>query len=138
MATLGKQSLEILATAHPDLQKVVKEAIKHYDFKVLYGTRSIEEQFSLYKQGRKLEGGIWKKVGATVTNIDGIKVLSKHNHSPSLAVDLAPYPIDWNDLDRFKELGKVMKQAAIKCGVKNMTWGGDWTRFVDLPHFELK
>ncbi len=137
MATLGQKSLDKLATAHPNLQKVVKEAIKHYDFTVLYGNRSVEEQQELFKKGRKIINGVWQKVGATITNCDGVKIKSKHNYSPSLAVDLAPYPIDWNDLKKFKELGKVMKQAAKTVGVE-ISWGGDWKSFTDLPHYELK
>lgn len=37
MLKFGKQSLDRLATCHTDLQKVMNEAIKHYDFTILYG-----------------------------------------------------------------------------------------------------
>jgi len=137
MATLGTKSKEKLASVHPDLKRVCEEAIKHYDFTVIYGHRTTEEQFELFKKGRVLQGGIWTKIGSTVTNLDGYKKKSNHNHYPSLAVDLAPYPIDWNDLKRFKELATVMKKAATKLGIK-ITCGGDWKSFKDYPHFELK
>ena len=52
MTTLGKRSLEKLSTAHPKLQLVLKEAIKSYDCMGLYGTRTVEEQFELYKKCR--------------------------------------------------------------------------------------
>ena len=138
MATFGKSSKDKLATAHPDLQKVMNEAIKHFDFQVLYGTRTVEEQFELYKQGRTLKGGVWVKTGATVTNLDGKIKKSNHNYSPSRAVDIVPFPIDWNDLKRFKEMADVVKKAAITVGVKNLVYGGDWKTFKDWPHFELK
>lgn len=63
---------------------------------------------------------------------------------PSNAVDIAPYPIDWNDRERFTYLAGHVKMAAHMLGIK-VTWGGDWNNnnevkdnnFDDLPHFEL-
>ena len=145
MATLGKQSLEKLSTAHPKLQLVLKEAIKSYDFMVLYGTRTVDEQFELYKKGRQQQtDGSWKKVGSTVTELDGKIKKSKHNYSPSLAIDIAPYPIDWNNIQRFKDMAKVVLQCAKNLNIK-ITWGADWDmdgnieehKFKDFPHFEL-
>lgn len=136
MATFGKQSLEKLATCHPDIQKVMHEAIKYTDFSVLYGTRSVAEQFELFKKGRKLVNGKWVKVGATVTNLDGVNKKSNHNHSPSLAIDIAPYPISWSDIAGFKNLSKIVKKAAITVGV-DLQWGGDW-KMRDYPHYEVK
>ena len=136
MPKFGKRSLERLKTCHPNIIKVMEEAIKHYDFTVLYGTRTKEEQFELYKQGRTLKDGKWITTGKTVTNLDGTIKVSKHNHSPSLAIDIAPYPIDWSNLDRFKELALVVKDAAATVGV-SITWGGDWKSFKDYPHYEI-
>ena len=130
MASFGEKSLEKLKTCHPDIQKVMHEAIKHYDFIVLYGHRTVAEQQALYAQGRT-------KPGQVVTKLDGVKKKSKHNHMPSLAVDIAPYPIDWNDLGRFKALADVVKKAAKTVGV-DIVWGGDWTSFKDYPHYEIK
>lgn len=137
MAKFGPTSVKKLKTCHPDIQKVLNEAIKHYDFTVLFGYRTPEEQFELFKQGRKFNGSAWVKVGPTVTNLDGKTKLSEHNHSPSLAVDIAPFPIIWNDISRFKELSKVIKEAATKVGV-DIEWGGDWKTFVDYPHYQIK
>ena len=137
MPKFGKQSLDRLSTCHPDIQKVMNEAIKHYDFTILFGYRSPQEQFELYKQGRKLVNNKWEKVGATVTNLDGITKVSEHNYKPSKAIDIAPYPIDWNDTNRFKDLAKVVKDAAKTVGV-TIEWGGDWKSFVDLPHYQIK
>lgn len=130
MPRFGDKSLEKLNTCHPDIIKVMNEAIKHYDFTVLYGTRTVAEQQALYAQGRT-------KPGAIVTNIDGVNKKSKHNYLPSLAVDIAPWPIDWNDIGRFKELAEVVKKAADTVGVA-IQWGGDWKTFKDWPHWEIK
>lgn len=136
MATFGAKSLEKLKTCHPDIQRVMLKAIQEYDFTVLCGTRTPEEQFELFKQGRELKDGKWIKVGSTVTNIDGKTVKSEHNYTPSRAIDIAPYPIDWNNLQRFKDLSKVVLKCADELGV-SLEWGGNWASFKDLPHYQL-
>ncbi len=134
MPTLGQKSKEKLATVDPRLRAIVEEAIKVYDFTVLCGVRTKEEQ-----QAAK-DGGFSKVVWPE----------SKHNLKPgrndkfSLAVDLAPYPIDWNDLKRFYFLAGIVMAIAAQKGVK-LRWGGDFNRdynfsndkFVDVPHFEI-
>lgn len=137
MASFGEKSAKILSTCHSDIQKVMNEAIKHYDFQVLYGTRTEEEQFELFKKGRTLKAGKWVKTGSTVTNLDGKIKKSNHNYTPSRAIDIAPYPIDWNDISRFKDLSIVVKEAMITVGVPLISWGGDWKKFIDYPHYEI-
>jgi len=58
---------------------------------------------------------------------------SKHNKYPSLAVDLAPYPINWNNKAQFIYFaGYVMRTAEIlklQGKIKHsLLWGGDWNR----------
>jgi len=137
MPSFSAKSKAILATCHPDIQAVMNLAITRADFTVLYGERSEEEQLKLYKIGRKLVKGVWTIIGKVVTNLDGKIKKSKHNHSPSLAVDIAPYPIDWNDIPRFKKLAVIVKQCADELGIA-ITWGGDWKKFIDYPHYEIK
>jgi peptidoglycan L-alanyl-D-glutamate endopeptidase CwlK len=129
MPRFSYKSKQNLATCHPDIQRVLNEAIKEVDFMVLCGHRTVAEQQRLYAQGRTAPG---KKV----TNIDGVRVKGRHNYRPALAADLAPYPLDWNDIERFKALAKVVLACAKRLGVP-LTWGGDWKRFKDFPHFEL-
>ena len=136
MAKFGKQSLDRLATCDERIQKVMNEAIKHYDFTVLYGYRTPAEQFELFKQGRTLVGKEWKVTGKTVTQLDGKTKMSNHNSNPSKAIDIAPYPIDWNNINRFLDMAKVVKEAAKTVGVE-ITYGGDW-KMKDYPHFEVK
>ena len=76
---------------------------------------------------------------------------SKHNLTPSLAIDATPYPIPknwgedhWKDKARFYEFAAVIRYEAKRLGVK-IRWGGDWDGdydyrdqvFDDLVHFEL-
>jgi hypothetical protein len=105
---------------------------------VLCGSRSPQEQFDLYRQGRIWRDGAWriadkKKI---VTYRNGIIKKSKHNKIPSEAVDVAPYPIDWQDIGRFKELSSVIMEAAVELGIR-LTWGGNFKTFKDYPHFEI-
>ncbi len=130
MYKFSKRSKDNLDTAHEDLQLIFNEVIKHIDCTVISGYRSPEEQNKLYQQGRTEPGNI-------VTNIDGYTKKSKHNYSPSLAVDVVPYPIDWNDIDKFKTLAISVKTIADQLNI-GLTWGGDWSRFRDYPHYQLK
>lgn len=128
MPKFSKTSLQRLETCHPDLQKICNEAIKHYDFSVICGHRSKKEQDIALKNG--------------ATKLQYPK--SKHNSNPSLAVDLAPYPIDWHKYERFYYLAGLIQATAKGMNIK-IRWGGDWSmngnfeenKFNDLPHFEL-
>lgn len=137
MPEFGKKSLKLLADVEPDLVRVLSEAIKYMDFTVTCGHRTLDEQQALYAQGRT-------RAGPIVTKCDGIDKKSMHQGMPSRAVDIAPWPIDWNDTQRFIYLaGHVMGIAGmmdipLRCGVdfnKNYNLNDD--RFDDLPHFEL-
>ncbi len=145
MPKFSKTSLKKLETCHPDIQKVMHEAIKHYDFTVGFGHRTPEEQLALFKKGRAYSDGKWIKVGRIVTNLDGTYKKSKHNYNPSLAIDIMPYPVDWKNIDRFIELKDVVFKAAETVGVE-LVWGADWDgdgdiaehSLQDYPHYELK
>lgn len=39
-------------------------------------------------------------------------------HVTGKAVDLVPYPLDWNDLTKFKKIADAMKQAAIELNIR--------------------
>ena len=108
-----------LLTCHKDLQDICNEAIKIYDFAVICGHRTKEEQQKAFDAG-------FSKVRWPD---------SKHNKTPSLAVDLVPYPIDWNDRERFQQLAGIIKGIAHSKLIK-IEWGGDW-KMQDLPHFQL-
>jgi peptidoglycan L-alanyl-D-glutamate endopeptidase CwlK len=72
---------------------------------------------------------------------------SRHNASPSLAVDVIPYPFkpeDWENRELFAHFAGVVRGIAYTMEIP-IRWGGDWdldfrikeTRFFDGPHFEL-
>lgn len=143
MAKFGKVSQSRLDTCHPDLQKILNLVINYYDFSVLEGARTTEKQMEYFAAGK--------------SKLDGITKKSKHQVEDgglSMAVDIAPYPIDFGDglksRARFYELAGYMNMASqmlIASGqiTHDLRWGGDWDRdkdfsdqsFDDLPHFEL-
>lgn len=117
-----------LDTCDPRLIKICEAAIQRMNFSVICGHRGQKEQDEAFRMGHsKLK---WPA--------------SKHNKMPSLAVDLAPFPIDWNDIGRFIHLSEIILDEAKKAGVK-VRWGADWNRngkwqdekFRDWPHFEI-
>lgn len=128
MPKLSIASSQKLRECHPDLQRLIDEAAKSFDFTVICGHRGKAEQDKAFNEGRS-------KV--QFPN-------SKHNALPSLAVDIVPYPIDWNDVRRFYYMGGYVLGVAERLGIK-VRWGGDWNgnfeikdqNFHDLPHFEL-
>ncbi len=128
----SKPSLDRLHTCDVHLQELMMTALKltPMDFTILQGYRSLEEQWQLFSEGK--------------TKIDGVTQLSNHNHTPSRAVDVAPWPIDWSDMERFRFLGGLIIGVAGGRGLR-IRWGGNWDNdgdfkdqtFNDLPHFEL-
>ena len=84
--------------------------------------RSGEEQNELFKKVPK------------VTNAKAGQ--SPHNYNPSFAFDIAfitvEKKISWN--------AKYFKMFAdcVKSSSDVTVWGGDWLKFKDAPHFELK
>ena len=137
MYKFSKRSVDNLATADNKLQQLFTAVIKEIDCTVIYGHRTPEEQFELFKKGRERKDGWWVKVGNTVTNLDGNIKKSKHNYLPSKAVDVVPYPLDWNDIESFKNLAVVVKKKAKELGI-DVEWGGDWTSLKDYPHWQVK
>lgn len=135
---LGSKSLAKLEGVHPDLVKVVKRAIQisDQDFMVLEGVRTPARQKELYAQGRTKPG---PKVTWTLTS-NHFKQADGFGH----AVDLVPYPVDWNTASKFTAIAKAMLVAADDLGVK-LRWGGNWDGDdrpgekgeSDGPHFEL-
>ena len=155
MPKYSKSSMDKLKTCHPDLITLFLYVIKYYDCKILYGHRSSSLQFKLYTQGREFKDDKWVMINKrnVVTFKDRKNKKSKHNFDPSLAIDVAPYPIpDWNkqkeDFYHFAgwALGIATMLKAYGEIERNIIFGGDWDddrdlhdqTFMDLVHFQIK
>jgi len=150
MPAFSSTSLSKLQTCHPDIQTILHELIKYYDFSVVYGIRTEEEQKKLFAEGR--------------SHIDGVTKKSKHQGEMyngqlvSLAADIVPYakginPFDDNPKNRARYYFMMGMVRAISIRLKeegkishDIRFGLDWDsddiftdqNFDDLPHMELK
>ena len=128
MPKFGSKSRKRLATCDERLQKLFNEVINYVDCSVLEGHRSEERQNKLYEEGK--------------TKVRYPK--GRHKHKTSRAVDVVPYPIDWNDRERFHLFAGFVLGMAYSMDI-SIRWGGDWNQnfevddnqFDDFPHFEL-
>jgi len=150
MPQFSKKSKQLLSTCHKDIQLICNELIKYYDFSVISGIRTLEEQQMLFIEGK--------------TKLDGISKRSNHQGMPdsdgnivSFAVDIMPYKRNTNafsghekDDRRFYKMMGMFQVIAIKLKEEGkishdvrfgMDWDGDDTyrdqKFDDLPHAEL-
>ena len=129
MPRFGKRSKERLSTCDERLQKVFNEVIKYIDCTVLEGHRGQERQDKLFDEGK-----------TKVKYPSG-----RHNANPSRAVDITPYPVDWDDRERQTLFAGFVIGTARAMGI-TLRWGGDWdmdfkvmdNRFDDFPHFEIR
>ena len=128
MPRFGSRSRKNLATCDEDLQDLFNEVIKYVDCSVICGHRNKEDQNKAFKE---------KRTKVKFPN-------GRHNSNPSRAVDVVPYPIDWNDRERFHLFAGFVLGIAQSMEI-NIRWGGDWNKnfevddnnFDDFPHFEL-
>ena len=128
MPTFGKTSATNLATCHTDLQRLMNEVIKHVDCSITCGYRGQAAQDKAFAEGKsklKYPNG-------------------EHNKMPSRAVDVAPYPLNWNDAEAFTLLAGVIYGIACTMGIKirlGADWDGDFNTiehsFKDRPHIQL-
>ena len=125
MYKFGRRSRERLKGVDVRLVNVLNELIKMMDVTIIEGLRSAERQEELLAKG--------------ATKVKYSK------HMEGKAVDLPPYPIDWEYRDGFYYMGGMIRGIAKQMGV-NIRFGGDWdsdgdtkdNNFDDLVHIEIK
>ena len=136
----GARSRRVLATLHQDLRLIFQAVLDAgFDHSLLEGYRDEETQNRYFREG------ISK---ARFPH-------SKHNVSPSMAVDAMPWfrqtpNIDWTHQPSFYHFAGVVRGVALekfRAGdIKHLIrWGGDWNNnfdvrekeWVDAAHFEL-
>jgi len=124
MPKFGKRSKKRLEGVNIVLVHILNKLIKIMDVTIIEGLRTQKRQDELVKKG------------ASKTKFS--------KHIEGRAVDVAPYPIDWDDRERFHYMGGMLRGIAHEMGVK-IRWGGDWdsdgeiadNNFDDLVHVEL-
>ena len=98
MYKFGRKSKERLKGVDHRLIKVLDELIKIMDVTIIEGLRSEERQKELLEKG------------ATKVKYS--------RHMEGKAVDLAPYPIDWENRDGFHYMGGMIRGIAHQLGLK--------------------
>ena len=125
----GRRSRECLATCDDRLVIVAEETLRiGMDFSVICGARGKEAQNGAFNYG-------FSKVRWPD---------SKHNETPSKALDFAPYPIDWSDHRRFYLLMGLFLSTAFFLEIP-IIGGHDWDydydlndqSFFDIGHIQL-
>lgn len=136
-AFTSERSKRVLSELHPDLQAVATVAIKHIDFQLIEGARSLNRQRELYRDGL-----------STLNPDDPTIQQSRHLATPAEAFDFLPYPLpenDWNNRPLFTAYAHFFIGIGYVLGVP-LIWGGDWDgdfewkdqRFHDFPHIQLR
>tara|TARA_R110000782_G_scaffold31601_1_gene77572 strand:+ start:710 stop:1132 length:423 start_codon:yes stop_codon:yes gene_type:complete len=135
---LSKTSKLNLKGVKAELITLVERSLKksEHDFGIPSngGLRTAQEQNNLFHKKPRVT---WK---------DGFK--KKSYHQSGKAFDIFIYDEHgacWNCVEKYKDVWKVleaefalMKQEGIFTKDENFFWGGNWIKFKDLPHFELK
>jgi len=129
MNKFSTSSLDRLKTVEPELQELFHHVLQIHDCSILEGFRDEATQNQYYADGK-----------SKVEYPD-----SKHNRYLSRAIDVAPYPIEWENTKRFYYFAGIVKGVAAGLGV-DIRYGGDWDSdndldeqtFQDLVHFEIK
>ena len=127
MYKLSKRSYERLNGVNAILIAILTEAIKEspYDFGIPRsgGLRTAEFQNELYKKGK--------------SQLDGYK--KKSYHQSGKAFDIFAYvdgKASW-DRDQLTAIARHIQKVAREQFDVELTWGGDWKNFVDMPHFQI-
>ena len=134
MARFSQTSIDRLELVHPLLKELAFTVVdKVHDCTVVYGARTLEEQRVLVAKG-----------ASKTMNSKHLIQADGYAH----AIDLAAYPIDWNDQRRnYWFAGMVHAVAALQFPPEwRLRWGGNWDMdddlndqtFMDLVHFELR
>jgi peptidoglycan L-alanyl-D-glutamate endopeptidase CwlK len=117
---LSHRSKDRLKGVHPDLVKVIEEAIKEspLDFSISEGLRTKERQKVLFDSGKS----------QTMNS----------RHITGHAIDFAVIKdgeVTW-DFKYYQLVADHIKAVAKALDVP-IVWGGDWVSFRDGPHIEL-
>ena len=141
MPSFGNKSLSILQNAHPELRRVLNEAIKYFDFSVIESVRTQEQHEANVKAGKSKTTWDKSKHRARLDN---------EGRMTSWAVDITPYPDPYRNNERFILMAVVVLTIARQFYSQGkmchrLRWGGDWqmtddpkdSEFFDGGHFEL-
>ncbi len=115
MHKLSKASQKELDTCVAHWYVIIMILLRLIDVKVTCGFRGEDQQNTEYAEGDSTKK--WPE--------------SKHNKLPSPAIDIHPYPIDFEDRDRYVHMAGMVIAIGALVGVE-IRWGGKWRKDVDI------
>lgn len=126
MFEFSKRSLGVLSKVDYRLQAVILEALSEssIDFGIpsTGGLRSAAMQQELFLAGK--------------SKVDGHD--KKSYHQSGKAIDVYAYvdgKASWDE-EHLALIADTVKRVARRMNI-DITWGGDWTTFIDMPHFQI-
>jgi len=137
--TYSKNSLKNLKTCDFILRFLFTRVLKNFDHSITEGARGKELQNKYFEEGAskvQWPDSLHNRVDA-------------HGNPCSLAIHAVPYPLDWEDRERFTLLAGYVLQEAAELEIP-LVWGGDWKGrnllnkneykrpFDDLAHYEVR
>ncbi len=126
MSSLDLKINSDILLVHEELVKFYKAfsvelKVKHNkDFRIFEGHRTLERQKILFTQG----------FSKTLN--------SQHLKKPSHAIDVIEFPYTWTGFILSKEYFNFVNTFLKNPKWMKIEWGGNWKKFKDLPHFQLK
>jgi peptidoglycan L-alanyl-D-glutamate endopeptidase CwlK len=94
--------------------------------RIISGTRTYAEQNALYRKGR------FGNLPPRVTNARG----GQSNHNFGIAWDIGIFTQNGAHLPE-SALYNQAAEVGLAAGIIGLEWGGNWTSFVDRPHYQL-
>jgi peptidoglycan LD-endopeptidase CwlK len=132
--TADSRSEGVIATLHPRVRPfaralIEKAAGQGIIIKVISGMRTFAEQDALFAKGRT-------KPGPIVTKVRG--GFSNHNFGVAFDIGLFTGSTDPEKAKTYVSSSPVYKAIGALGTDLGLEWGGNWTSFVDEPHFQLR
>ena len=117
----GNKSKEAISTVDPRLVYIANKLADIWNMTIIHGYRGRELQTQLHEQNPN--GALpWP--------------LSEHNHTPSRAIDIAPYPVNWEKVDRF-DMMIGAAYAIAEGGNFRIDSGKFFSNVLDYPHIQV-
>ena len=139
---LSKRSEKNIEGVRQSIITLVKRVLKKspHDFGIpkYGGKRTPQEQNDLYNSTTQ--------DGKRLTWLDGYIKLSYHQSGNAFDIFIYDeHGACWKCIDKYQQVAQIfkkefdlMKEEGLFKHDENIYWGGDWTKFKDLPHFEVK
>lgn len=119
-----------IRTLHPKAQVLARRSLTEIRYsginaRIISGTRTYAEQNRLFAQGR------FGNPTPIVTNARG----GQSNHNFAIAWDIGIFSANGAYLGNSPQYATA-GQRAMNATITNLEWGGNWTSFVDRPHYQ--